>query len=187
MAAFVTGGRPRAGLRACALLAAILAAAPRADAAEAVVTVQLDNRVEIVDLDAGKVVATIPVPGSPAGIALSPDRRTAYVTRPDAPGLGIVDLAARTLTASLPLPGGPLGIACNPRSGAVYVADWYARRVLVLVPGEGGLRLDNAAVSDPKKLATPERRPWSSSSSSRPCSTRLSTTTSLPTPTERAR
>ena len=138
MAAFVTGGRPRAGLRACALLAAILAAAPRADAAEAVVTVQLDNRVEIVDLDAGKVVATIPVPGSPAGIALLPDRRTAYVTRPDAPGLGIVDLAARTLTASLPLPGGPLGIACNPRSGAVYVADWYARRVLVLVPGEGG-------------------------------------------------
>jgi len=142
VAAFVTGGRPRAGLRACALLAAILAAAPRADAAEAVVTVQLDNRVEIVDLDAGKVVATIPVPGSPAGIALSPDRRTAYVTRPDAPGLGIVDLAARTLTASLPLPGGPLGIACNPRSGAVYVADWYARRVLVLMPGEGGLRLD---------------------------------------------
>ncbi|WP_431310998.1 beta-propeller fold lactonase family protein [Methylobacterium nigriterrae] len=128
------GGRLRAGLSALALLAAL-----PAFAAEAVVTVQGDNAVEILDLAAGTVAARIPVPGSPAGVALSPDRRTAYVTRPDGPGLAILDIDARKVTGTLPLPGGPLGIACNPASGTVYVADWYGKRLFVLTPKDGTL------------------------------------------------
>ena len=138
------GGRPRAGLLATVpalMLAAAIAPCP-AGAGEAVVTAQVANLVDIVDLDAGKVVAAIPVSGAPAGVALSPDRRTAYVTRPDGPGLAVIDLAARKVSATLPLPGGPLGIAVNPASGAVYVADWYAKRVLVLLPKPEGLVQD---------------------------------------------
>lgn len=139
MARLSSGGRLRAGLLAAA--ASLVPAAP-ALCAEAVITAQLANSLDIVDLEAGTVSAKIPVPGSPAGIALSPDRKTAYVTRPDAPGLAVVDLAARKVAALVPLPGGPLGIAVNPRSGAVYVADWYASRVLVFVPKDDGLVAD---------------------------------------------
>lgn len=133
-------GRPRAGLLACALATTLLAGP--AAAAEAVVTAQVANLVDIVDLDAGKVLAAIPVAGAPAGVALSPDRRTAYVTRPDGPGLAVIDLASRKVTVTMPLPGGPLGIAVNPVSGEVYVADWYARRILVLAAKPEGLVLD---------------------------------------------
>ncbi|WP_444543533.1 YncE family protein, partial [Methylobacterium bullatum] len=53
------------------------------------------NILAVVDLDTQVVTAQIPVDGAPAGIALSPDRKTAYVTRPEGHGLAIVDLDAR--------------------------------------------------------------------------------------------
>ncbi|HEV7438413.1 MAG TPA: YncE family protein, partial [Methylobacterium sp.] len=112
------------------------------NAAEAIVTAQGDNRVDVVDLGTDQVLAGIPVAGSPAGIALSPDRRTAYVTRPDGPGLAVIDLERRTVTSTIDLPGGPLGIGVNPKTGTVYAADWYAKRVFVLVPEAGGLARD---------------------------------------------
>ena len=152
--------RPAGGRRLAGLLAlAVLALPHPAAAGEALVTVQGANAVEVVDLDAGKVVQSIPVTGSPAGIALSPDRATAYVTRPDLPGLAVIDARARTVTATLPLPGGPLGIGVDPKAGTVYVADWYAKRVFVLRPEAGGLVPDGeiAVGASPSGLAvTPD-------------------------------
>lgn len=112
-------------------------------AQEALVTTQLGNAVEVVDLASKTILQTIPVPGAPAGIALSPNRRTAYVTRPEGKGVSVIDLDARRVRASLDLPGGPLGIAVNPASGAVYVADWYGARVFVLRPEGEGLTLES--------------------------------------------
>lgn len=136
-----------------------LAGGPAA-AGEALVTAQGADAVEVVDLDAGRVVARIAVGGAPAGIALSPDRATAYVTRPEAPGLAVIDLAARRVRAAVPLPGGPLGIAVNPKTGAVYVADWYARRVFALRPDpQAGAVLDGeiAVGASPSGIAvTPD-------------------------------
>ncbi|MDG8288253.1 hypothetical protein OK884_11140, partial [Streptococcus pneumoniae] len=57
------GGRRRAGL--LALLCLTAAIADPAAAGEALVTVQGANAVEVVDLEAGKVVQSIPVSGSP--------------------------------------------------------------------------------------------------------------------------
>ena len=125
-------GRPRAGP--LLLVLALMAAPARAD--EALITAQGANALAIVDLDAGAVVGQIALDGAPAGIALSPDRKTAYVTRPEGPGLAVVDLVTRTVTTTLALPGGPLGIAVNPKTGLVYVADWYGSRVFV-VPADG--------------------------------------------------
>ena len=62
---------------------------------EALITAQGANILALVDLDTQVVTAQIPVDGAPAGIALSPDRKTAYVTRPEGHGLAIVDLDAR--------------------------------------------------------------------------------------------
>ncbi len=88
----------------------------------------------MVDLDARKVVATIPVKGAPAGIALSPDRRSVYVTAPEGKALVVIDAAARRIARTVPLGGGPLGVGVNPVSGAVYVADWYAKRLWEVDP-----------------------------------------------------
>lgn len=160
-----SGGRLRAGL---SLAFALWLAPLSARGAEAVVTVQGDNAVDVIDLDAGTILQRIPVAGSPAGIALSPDRGTAYVTCPDAPGVAVIDLTARKVVQVLTLPGGPLGIAANPKSGVVYVADWYAKRLFVLVPGgsgggggggAAGLRLDGeiAVGASPSGIAvTPD-------------------------------
>ncbi|MFN3615217.1 MAG: YncE family protein [Rubrimonas sp.] len=87
----------------------------------------------MVDLAAGAVVATIDVPGKPAGVALGPDGRV-HVTSPEAPGLTTHDPAtggARRLT----LGAGPLGVATNPADGSVYVADWYEDRLYVVRDG----------------------------------------------------
>lgn len=109
-------------------------------AQEALVTAQLGNAVEVVDLATKKILQSIPVSGAPAGIALSPDRKTAYVTRPEGHGVAVIDLEARRVSGSLDLPGGPLGIGVNPKSGEVYVADWYGARVFVLSPSADGLK-----------------------------------------------
>ena len=51
-----------------------------AHSGEAIVTNQPADSVSIVDLDTMKSVAEIKIGGKPAGIALSPDKATAYVT-----------------------------------------------------------------------------------------------------------
>ena len=136
------GPLPRAVGRLLLVAAGLLAAGLPALAQEALVTAQLGNAVEIVDLASKKILQSIPVPGAPAGIALSPDRKTAYVTRPEGHGVSVIDLDAHRVRASLDLPGGPLGIGVNPKSGEVYVADWYGTRVFVLRPTAEGLSFE---------------------------------------------
>src|SRR5689334_15630497 len=55
-----------------------------ASAEEAFVTNQLSDDLMVVDLGTLRSVATIPIGGKPAGIAVSADGRFAYVTSPDA-------------------------------------------------------------------------------------------------------
>ena len=123
-------------------LGLLLLAATPASAQEAIVTAQLGNAVEIVDLANKKILHTIPVAGAPAGIALSPDRTRAYVTRPEGHGVTVIDLAHEKVLSELGLPGGPLGVGVNPRTGEVYVADWFAERVFVLRPTPDGVALE---------------------------------------------
>src|ERR1700712_465152 len=98
-------GRGRAALFAAGLIL-VATGAGAGPAREAVVTAQLGGAVEIVDLAAGKVVRSIPVDGAPAGIALSPDRKRAYVTRPEGHGLAVIDLDAGRIASEVALPGG---------------------------------------------------------------------------------
>ena len=65
-----------------ALAVLLLAGAARAQ--EAFVTNQNSDNLTVVDLGTLKAVATIPVGGKPAGIAVSRDGRRAFVTSPTA-------------------------------------------------------------------------------------------------------
>ena len=62
----------------CAALAAALLTATGAGADTAYVTKQSSDDVSVVDLTSMRVVATIPIGGKPAGVAVPPDGRHAY-------------------------------------------------------------------------------------------------------------
>ena len=121
----------------CAALGAVIAlqvgAAQSGELArEAIVTNQPADSLSVVDLDTMKSVAEIKIGGKPAGIALSPDKKTAYITAPEAKELIEVDATSRTVKRRLALTGGPLGIAAHPSRAEVYVADWYEHKIAVI-------------------------------------------------------
>lgn len=99
----------------------------------AYVTNQTGQSLSVVDVASGAVTSTHPVPGHPAGVALAPDGQV-WVTSPETGELRSMD--PRTGKAeTLAIGGGPLGLAVNPVSGAVYAADWYGDRLIVVEDG----------------------------------------------------
>jgi YVTN family beta-propeller protein len=124
-----------------------------AAAEEAFVTDQQGNQVAVLNPATGALLATIPVPGSPAGIAMSPDGNRAYVTSPDDdPAWTVIDTAARKVVRRIKLKGGPLGVAAGP-DGRVYVANWYASEVVALDPVSGRLLATIGTGDSPSGLA----------------------------------
>lgn len=110
----------------------ILAACPAAGDV-AFVTCQNGDAVSVTDLATGAERARWPVPGKPAGIAVtpagavytvSPDSKTVRRFAPDG-----------TLEAEVTLDGGPIGVAADPRRARVFVSDWYNARLWVLDAG----------------------------------------------------
>ena len=125
------------------LVFAGLSGAPLAAGAEAprfaYVTNQGSETVSVVDLETLKVVATIPVPGKPAGVAVSLVQDRVYVTCPDAHDVAVIDTKTNTVVARWPAGKGPLGIAIG-WSGTkyeLYVADWYDKIIRFLDADSG--------------------------------------------------
>ncbi len=101
-------------------------------AGEALTTNQLSDSLSIVDTDTMKAIAEVKLSGKPAGIALSPDRRFAFVTAPEGKELIEVDVVARAVSRRLKMGAGPLGIAAHPARAEIYVADWYDHKISVI-------------------------------------------------------
>ncbi|MHC2859756.1 YVTN family beta-propeller protein [Bradyrhizobium diazoefficiens] len=140
-----------------AALAASLTCLGSASAEEAFVTNQLSDDLMVVDLATARAVATIPIGGKPAGIAVSADGRFAYVTSPDAKAVTVVDAATRQVAGRIEVGGGPLGIAVAPDGRTVYVADWYAAAVRVIDAASRSVRASIAVGASPSGLAvTPD-------------------------------
>jgi YVTN family beta-propeller protein len=149
-------------------MAAILAILPfpapaRAD--EAFVTAQNADAVSVVDLAAMKTVATLPIGGKPAGVAVSRDGARVYVTSPDGPFLTVIDARARKVLKKLPLKGAPLGVAVAPDGARVFVTLPYDRLLLEIDPdrgvtrdvGVGAMASGVAATPDGKTLLVSDR------------------------------
>ena len=148
-------GAPLVALALAAALDVLMVAVPTPARAmepvEALVTSQSADTVSVVRLADLKVVGEIAVDGKPAGIALSPDRKLAYVTSPEGKVVTVIDAGARTIVSgrdSDTMPdartivrrfaagSGPLGIAVDPRNGRIYVADWYEHKVRAFDPAD---------------------------------------------------
>ena len=115
-------GRTQAAI---ALALSIGLSRPSAAAPFAYISNQLADTVSVIDTLSGKVVDSIPVPGKPAGIALSPGGIRIYVSTPEAKGFSVIDAHRGKVIAKVEAGEGSLGIAASPDGRFIYVADWY--------------------------------------------------------------
>ncbi len=86
-----------------------------ASAAEAFVTAQGADALSIVDLSKMETVATLPIGGKPAGVAVSRDGARAFITSPEGKFLTVVDAATRKIEKRIPVEGGPLARSMSTR------------------------------------------------------------------------
>src|SRR5687767_6779050 len=95
-----------------AMLCALLACALPAGAAPfAYITNQGSHDVSVIDLAQQRVVATVPVGRSPAGVATADGAGRVFVSNPDDRSVSVIDMQRQTVIATLPAGDGPLGIA----------------------------------------------------------------------------
>lgn len=89
--------------------------------AEAFVGLFGDDAVALVDLDAGKVLATLPVT-APDGIVVTPDGAKVYVSSNDSGTVAVIDPVALQVTKSVPVGMQPAGLSVTPDGKYVIVA-----------------------------------------------------------------
>src|SRR3989442_9394784 len=107
-----------------ALLASLLACAVPASAEPfAYITNQGSHDVSVIDLAQQRVIASVPVGRSPAGVAVAASAGRVFVSNPDGKTVSVIDMRAQAVVASLPAGEGPLGIAASPDGAQGYLAD----------------------------------------------------------------
>src|SRR5262249_60848493 len=102
---------PAVVLFALAACAQMVQPAASAQPAKAYVGNFKDNTVSVIDTDAGKVVATVPVAAGPHGMAITQDGRTVYVSGDGSSSLDVIDTATDKVVKTINLPTAPNGIA----------------------------------------------------------------------------
>ncbi|MBI9016797.1 MAG: beta-propeller fold lactonase family protein [Phycisphaerae bacterium] len=92
---------------------------------------QSANQVAVFDI-ATKQVVNIATPGSPSGLALSPDGSTLYVAIASADGkLCKINIATNTITATYPVGHTPTAIVASPDGQKVYIANRFGNTISI--------------------------------------------------------
>lgn len=97
----------------------------------AYITNQGSHDVSVIDLALQKVVATVPVGRSPAGVAASSRTGRVFVSNPDSKTISVIDMRTQQVVDTLEAGDGPVGIDVAPDGSHVYAADWYRDSLLV--------------------------------------------------------
>ena len=93
------------------------------------------SRVDVYDIGTGGLlteVAMLPVPGFPAGVALSEDGSTLYVAQFGDDSLAAVDLSTGAVVDTLATVKGPYSVAVAPGRDELYVTGFADDRVAVI-------------------------------------------------------
>ena len=116
-----------------AALLGLLAAGAQA-APYAYITNQGSHDVSVIDSgsEPARVVATVPVGRSPAGVAVAAAAGKVFVSNPDSKTVSVIGMREQRVVATLPAGAGPVGIATTPGGEHVFVADWYRNRLLIV-------------------------------------------------------
>ena len=104
------------------------------DDALLVVANNLDDSVSIINVagDANTKVAEIDVGDEPRNVAITPDKRFAYVTNQASATVSVIDLGANQKTQDIPVGVEPYGIALTPDGTRAYVANSASNSVSVI-------------------------------------------------------
>jgi YVTN family beta-propeller protein len=119
-------GRTRIALALALSPAAFVQAEPFA-----YITNQGSHDVSVIDLVSQKVVATVPVGRSPAGVAASSRAGRVFISNPDSKTISVIDMRTQRVVETLQAGEGPVGIDVAPDGSQVFATDWYSDRLLV--------------------------------------------------------
>ena len=79
--------------------------------------------VSLVNVGTGSISATIPLTGSPTGMALSPGGQLLYAAQSSANSVAVIDTGSNTVVATIPVGTTPIGVAVAPNGQTAYVAN----------------------------------------------------------------
>jgi YVTN family beta-propeller protein len=104
------------------------------DDALLVVVNNLDDSVSIINVagEANTKVAEIEVGDEPRTVAITPDKRLAYVTNQGSATVSVIDLATNQKTQDIPVGVEPYGVALTPDGTRAYVANSASNSVSVI-------------------------------------------------------
>ena len=104
------------------------------DDALLVVVNNLDDSVTVMNIagDANTKVAEIDVGDEPRTVAITPDKRFAYVANQGSATVSVIDLTANQKTQDIPVGVEPYGVALTPNGTRAYVANSASNTVSVI-------------------------------------------------------
>lgn len=115
----------RAKIGAALMLLSRLAVAEAADATARVYVANISsNDVSVIDTATNTVIATVPVGGTPDGIAASPDGAIVYVANAGGNSVSIIDTTTNAVIGTVSVGQNPIGIAFTPDGTRAYVCNF---------------------------------------------------------------
>jgi YVTN family beta-propeller protein len=88
--------------------------------------------VSVIGVASGTVTSTIPVGQNPAGVAVTPDGSTAYVTNLNSSTVSVIGVASGTVTSTITVGKRPSGVAFTPDGSTAYVTNNDSSTVSVI-------------------------------------------------------
>ena len=90
----------------------------------------------MIDTETNTVVATVPVPRLPQGVAITPDGTRVYVASTDnifgSGTVSVINTVTNTVVATVPVGRNPRGVAITPDGTRAYVGNWGSGTVSVI-------------------------------------------------------
>lgn len=137
---------------AAAILSALAATAAFAAGPKAYVGNFKDNTVSVIDTEAGKVVATVPVGAGPHGMAVSPDGRNVYVSGDLASTVSVIDTTSDRVAQTIEVGKAPHGLAIKSDGKMLLVAVYGEDRVAFVDTSTRAV-IGTVAVAKPHTIA----------------------------------
>ncbi|MEZ5797678.1 MAG: YncE family protein [Paracoccaceae bacterium] len=119
----------------------------------AAITSQNADALTLVDTDGPSILASVPLPGKPAPVAVDGPRGRILAIAVETARLHVFDLSGKPL-ADWPLPGAPFGLAVRHATGTVLVTDQAGARLREIDPATGRELQHWATGALPSGLAT---------------------------------
>src|SRR5258708_2724045 len=108
-----------------------------------------DGTVSVIDIATNTLATTIPVGGSPVGVAVNAAGSRVYVTNSDDNTVSVINTKTWTVTKTIDVGIGPEGVAVSPAGNRVYVTNYGSDSLSVIKVRKGNHAKSNLAPTIP--------------------------------------